>query len=147
MQGSDNKMESDELITINKSLNETIQKLQQQLTEERKIQKQGTAKLNSEIKEMKLKYESTNREALTKNKEIDKVKNEAFRIQEEKENELARAREEIQKTLAESKKAREEAKKQIESMATRTAEQIKAKEEAERKFKEETEKKMQDERS
>jgi hypothetical protein len=78
--------------------------------------------LNAEIKEMKLKYESTNRDALTKEKEIDKAKSEALKIQEEKENALKRANDEIQRTLAEAKKAREDARRQIESMETKTAE-------------------------
>jgi hypothetical protein len=43
-----------------------------------RIRKAETAKLMVEIKEMKLKYESTNREAMVKNKEIDKVKNDAY---------------------------------------------------------------------
>lgn len=80
MEGNDNQMESDELIMINNGLNDTIKQLQKQLTDERKIRKAETAKLMAEIKEMKQKYESTNREAMVKNKEIDKVKNEAFKI-------------------------------------------------------------------
>ena len=85
MEGADTQMETDDLIDINKQLNEKIQELTQKVADIRKINKNENEKLQKELKEIKTKYESTNRDAL-KNEE--KVRKNAEKLQKDKEKEL-----------------------------------------------------------
>ena len=79
--------DSEELIMINNGLKDQVKQLAKQVADERKIRQQEVARYKKELTEYKNKYESTTKEALTKERQIDAVRNKSYKIEEEARNE------------------------------------------------------------
>lgn len=80
--------------------------MQVSLSDEKKQRLAEVSKLKQEISDLRKKYESTNRDSLNRDREIDDAKKQAFKLSEDAEKKLKLAEAEIEKSKAENENVR-----------------------------------------